>query len=59
MALAYKGLSLGEQGKIKNALKFFKKALEIDYDYDLAQISKDRAFEILKSKRESRLFKTA
>jgi tetratricopeptide (TPR) repeat protein len=58
MVLAYKGLSLGELGKIKDALKLFKKALEIDHDYDLAQISKDKAFEILKSKRKSRLFKT-
>ena len=51
VALAYKGLSLGEQGKIKDALKCFKMALAIDKDYDLAQISKEKALELLKSKK--------
>ena len=51
VALAYKGLSLGEQGKIKDALSLFKKALSIDKNYDLALISKQKALELLKSKR--------
>ena len=51
VALAYKGLSLGEQGKIKDALKYFKMALAIDKEYDLAQISKKKALELLKSKK--------
>ena len=42
MALAYKGLSLSEQGKISDALKYFKKALLIDKNYDLAQKNLDR-----------------
>ena len=51
VALAYKGLSLGEQGEIKEALKFFKKALIIDKNYDLAKLSKKKALELLKSKK--------
>jgi tetratricopeptide (TPR) repeat protein len=51
MALAYKGLSLAEQGKIDDALKYFKKALTIDKNYDLAQASKKKVLELLKSKR--------
>ena len=39
MALAYKGLSVAEIGKISLALKYFKQALSIDHDYDLAEIS--------------------
>ena len=59
MAFAYKGLSLGEQGKVKEALKFFKKALSIDKDYDIAKISKDVAEDLLKSiKKEQLKFKT-
>jgi tetratricopeptide (TPR) repeat protein len=50
IALAYKGLSLGELDKIQDALEYFKKALEIDSDYDLANLSKQKAQEILKSK---------
>jgi tetratricopeptide (TPR) repeat protein len=49
MALAYKGLSLGEMGKLQDAIKYFKKALSIDKHYDLANISKDVAQELLKS----------
>ncbi|MEK0318957.1 MAG: tetratricopeptide repeat protein, partial [Nitrosopumilus sp.] len=49
MAFAYKGLSFGEQGRVKEALKFFKKALSIDKDYDIAKISKDIAQDLLKS----------
>ena len=51
VALAYKGLSLGEQGKIKDALNHFKMALAVDKDYELAQISKKKALELLKSKK--------
>ena len=51
VAIAYKGLALGEQGKIKDALSHFKRALAIDKNYDLAQISKEKALELLKSKK--------
>ncbi|MEM2160659.1 MAG: tetratricopeptide repeat protein, partial [Candidatus Nitrosotenuis sp.] len=53
MALAYKGLSLGEKGQIQDALTCFKKALQIDKDYDIAQISKEIAEKILKSDQET------
>ena len=43
MALAYKGLSVGELGNISFAIRCFKSALLIDHDYDLAQISLDTA----------------
>ena len=49
MALAYKGLSLGETGQLQDAIKHFKKALSIDNHYDLANISKKMAQELLKS----------
>ena len=49
MALAYKGLSLGEMGNLQDALKHFKKALSLDSDYDLANISKEMVKELLKS----------
>ena len=49
MALAYKGLSLGESGKLSEAIDYFKKALSIDKHYDLAQMSKDTAQELLNS----------
>ena len=49
MALAYKGLSLAELGQLKEAIAYFKNALSIDKHYDLAQISKDTAQELLKS----------
>ena len=48
MALAYKGLSLGEKGDIKDAIKCFKKSLKIDSDYDLPNISLDVAKELLR-----------
>lgn len=54
MALAYKGLSLGEMGELRDALKHFKKALSIDKYYDLANISKDIAQELLKSINEKK-----
>ena len=49
MAIAYKGLSVGEMGNIRSAIKYFKKALSIDNDYELAQISLDTAKRIMKS----------
>ena len=48
MAFAYKGLSLGETGNILLAIKYFKKALSIDNNYELAQISLDTAKRIMK-----------
>jgi tetratricopeptide (TPR) repeat protein len=56
MALAYKGLSLGELGQLPEAIKHFKKALSIDKDYDLANISKNLAQDLLQSikKRKSK-----
>ena len=54
MALAYKGLSLGEMGELQEAIKHFKKALSIDKHYDLANISKDIAQELLKSMTEKK-----
>ena len=49
MALAYKGMSLGEQGKVDEALDCFKEALQIDKDYDVAHISKKIAESLLNS----------
>jgi tetratricopeptide (TPR) repeat protein len=49
MALAYKGLSLGEMGQLHDAINHFKKALSIDKHYDLANISKNLAQDLLKS----------
>lgn len=49
MALAYKGLSLGEMDNLQEAIKYFKKALSIDKYYDLANISKQTAQDLLKS----------
>jgi len=54
MALAYKGLSLGETGQLHDAIKYFKKALSIDNHYDLANISKKIAQELLKSIKEKK-----
>ena len=49
MALAYKGLSLGELGNLTESISCFKRALSIDEHCTLAQISKDTAQELLKS----------
>ncbi|MEK6944411.1 MAG: hypothetical protein AABW55_03085, partial [Thermoproteota archaeon] len=49
MAFAYKGLSLAELGEVEEALEYFKGALELDKYYDLANISIEKAKEILKS----------
>ena len=51
LTYAYKGLALGEQGKINDALKHFKKALSIDKDLELANISKETALRLLDSKK--------
>jgi len=51
LTYAYKGLALGEQGKITDALKYFKKALSIDKDLELASISKETALKLLDSKK--------
>jgi tetratricopeptide (TPR) repeat protein len=48
MALAYKGLSLGEMDNLQEAIKYFKKALSIDKYHDLANISKQTAQDLLK-----------
>jgi hypothetical protein len=48
MAIAYKGLSFGEMGDIQLSMKCFKKALSIDNDYELAQISLDSVNDIVK-----------
>ncbi len=51
IALAYKGLSLGEMGKLEEAIKHFKNALAIDGHYELANVSKDLAQELLRSEK--------
>ena len=50
MALAYKGLSLGEMGKLSEAIMYFKKALSVDQYCTIAQISKETAQNLLNSK---------
>ena len=54
MALACKGMSLGEMGNLTDALFCFKKALTIDKDYDLANIGKQKALELLKSQQSKK-----
>ena len=54
MALACKGMSLGEIGQLKSALSCFKKALTIDKDYDLANMGKQKALELLKSQKSKK-----
>ena len=49
VALAYKGLCVGETGNIRLAIKYFKKALSIDNEYELAEISINTANGIMKS----------
>ena len=53
LALAYKGLALGEKGDIRSALTHFKKALDIDKDYELALVSKERAEQLLNLQKKS------
>ena len=48
MTAVCKGLSLGEMGNIKLAIKYFKKALSIDSQHELAQISLSTAIKIIK-----------
>ena len=50
IALAYKGLCIGEIGDVKLAAKYFKKALSIDNEYELAEISLHTANDIIKSR---------
>ena len=54
MALACKGMSLGEMGELDSALVCFKKALTIDKDYDLANMGKQKALELLKSQKSKK-----
>ena len=54
MAIAYKGLALGEQGKISDAVNAFKKALAIDKDYDLAKLSQEMAKDLLDAIRKEK-----
>ena len=49
VALAYKGLCIAETGNIQLAIKYFKKALYIDGEYELAEISLNTAKYIIKS----------
>ena len=47
IVLVYKGLSIAETGSINLATKYFKKALSIDAECKLAEISMNRARYIL------------
>ena len=49
IALAYKGLCIAETGNILLATKYFKKALYIDGEYELAKISLNTTNSIMKS----------
>ena len=49
IALVYKGLCIAEIGNVKLATKYFKKALSIDSEYELAKISINTANHIMKS----------
>ena len=49
IALVYKGLCIAEIGNIQLAIKYFKKALYIDGEYELAEISLNTAKCIMKS----------
>ena len=48
IVLAYKGLCIGETGNIRLAIKYFKKALSIDNECELAEISLATAKSITK-----------
>ena len=49
MAMAYKGLALGELGLLKEAIKCFNYALRIDKKYDIALDNKAIAVQLLKA----------
>ena len=49
IALAYKGLCIAEAGNIQLATKYFKKALSIDAEFELAKISINTAKCMMKS----------
>ena len=50
IALVYKGLCIAETGNIQLAIKYFKKALSIDGECELAKISINTAKGIVKSR---------
>ena len=49
IVLVYKGLCIAESGNVKSAIKYFKKALSIDSECELAEISIKTAKCIIKS----------
>ena len=49
VVLVYKGLCTAEIGNIQLAIKYFKKALSIDNEFELAKVSIDTAKCIMKS----------
>jgi len=53
MALAYKGLSLGEMGDLPKAIAYFKKALSIDKHCTIAQLSQETAQNLLNLSNET------
>ena len=48
--MVYKGLSVAEIGNVQLAIKYFKKALLIDSECELAKISMNTAKCVIKSK---------
>ena len=50
IAFAYKGLCIAESGNTQLAIKYFKKALSIDTEYQLAKVSINTARHILNHK---------
>lgn len=51
ITLLYKGLSLGELGRLEEAITHFDDALFLDKDLELARISKDTAQNLLRHKK--------
>ena len=49
IALVCKGLCIAETGNVQTAIKYFKKALSIDAECELAKISISTAQNIIKS----------
>ncbi len=47
-------LEINKLGKLDSALTCFKKALVIDKDYDLANMGKQKALELLKSQKSKK-----
>ena len=52
MALAYKGLSLGELGNLQEAIKCFNVALRLDKKYDVALNNRTIALQLLRKNRK-------